>query len=291
MKYIRRPYDPKKPWTWQGSGCWKDKKHTKAPWQSEERDILGEPAEVYVAENVYVRLKDTRRDVIELDGAVAPEIEQRRLNLLWPSIKDSEYRANHGKVRAARDARLSIAEMAKLFKVSERTINYRLADIPDTIPSAHKKYREAWLALSKKHGTVGFWPGADFIPQGSTETRPSVREKRTEWVWLPVPLGPCTLTQNNLSSVRAKREKKWLNTVFQERLHAPYDSREENLNEWRVRITTELWRRLNKLTEHKFAFANYWKSVWRSAPRADWTHPAWAEQRERGAYETKTTVR
>jgi hypothetical protein len=190
LKYIRRPYDPKKPWTWQGSGCWKDKKHTKAPWQSEERDFHGEPAEVYVGGDAYVRLTDTRRDVIELDGAIAPEIEQRRLNLLWPLIKDSEYRAPHSKVREARNGGLSIAEMAKRFKVSERTINYRLAEIPDTIPPVNRNALQ--VAAGGGYTRPKFWPGADFIPRGSTESRPRDKTIPFGVGWFPVQPGPST---------------------------------------------------------------------------------------------------
>ena len=165
--------------------------------------------------NVYVRLTDTRRDVIELDGAIAPEIEQRRLNLLWPSIKDSEYRAPHSKVREARNGGLSIAEMAKRFKVSERTINYRLADIPDTVPPVNRNALQ--VAAGGGYTRSKFWPGADFIPRGSTESRPRDKEIPFGVGWFPVQPGPSPErfahnhdTPQARAAVRAKKRPDWI---------------------------------------------------------------------------------
>jgi hypothetical protein len=194
IKIIRPDIDPEEPW--KQSGLWKDKRHTKIPWNLREHESGFEYAEHFAGgTNVQLlrrRLRQGRswaghpggflapvRRTITLDGAVAPEIDQRRLNAAWSYVLGNpdfyEYRAPYSKVREMREAGFSIPQMAKRLKVSERTIDNRLIDVPDTLPRADV------LALRVKasggYMRPAFWPGADSIPRGDTRTVPSALER------------------------------------------------------------------------------------------------------------------
>ena len=227
-------------------GLWKDKKRTPIRWSWQERE--GGELEFLTYTGVWtdVRFPSHYRRLLRFDRSegwtarVAPEIDQRRLNAAWPYVLSSpdfyEYRAPYAKVRELRDAGFSIAQMARKLKVSERTINNRLADVPETTPPVDRLALR--VAASGGHNTQRFWPGVERIPQGSSQALPSKRDVPTKWTWLAVPLGVCTLTENRLGTAREKRGRDWLRLVITTRLHAPYDSREENLEDWKEEIVT-----------------------------------------------------
>jgi hypothetical protein len=114
---------------------------------------------------------------------VAPEIEYRVWRVAHFELAKFRYRAPHEKVRALRNAGLTQPQIALKLKVSERTIRARIEELP---PEAPKETTAAdLLALRVRDGggwakgnswqrwtKKPFWPGADNIPRGSTESRP-----------------------------------------------------------------------------------------------------------------------
>jgi len=154
---------------------WKDKRRTPIRWTWQDRDGFGElEVQSYLGEWTNVRFpRQTARKPIELDGGIAPEIERRRLEAAWPYVLSSpdfgEYRAPYAKVRELRDAGFSIAQMARKLKVSERTINYRLMDIPETreVPDL----LVARLKANRGYAANTWYPGIwrHRTPQGPTE--------------------------------------------------------------------------------------------------------------------------
>lgn len=121
---------------------------------------------------------------------VAPEIERRTLDAAWRYVLSSpdfrEYRAPYAKVREMRDAGFSIPQMARKLKVSERTINNRLADVPRTV--APPDLLALRVNASGGYTVRTFWPsnGVDHIPRGSRATSPLEIPRWTRRVWLPV---------------------------------------------------------------------------------------------------------
>ncbi|MGE5052992.1 MAG: hypothetical protein ACM3WP_02415, partial [Acidobacteriota bacterium] len=154
---------------------WKDKRRTPIRWTWQERDGFGElEVQNYAGEWTNVRFpRHTARKPIQLDGGIAPEIEQRRLEAAWAYVLSSpdfrEYRAPYTKVQELRDAGFSIAQMARRLKVSERTVNYRLMDIPETreVPDL----LAARLKANRGYAVNTWYPGVGRYrtPQGPVE--------------------------------------------------------------------------------------------------------------------------
>ena len=114
---------------------WKDTRRTKVPTYNQSADDEVEDKEEYPAFRFWGENRAEPRRPVQLDGGIAPEIDQRRREAAFRyELQNPPYRAPHKKVVELRDAGFDINRIARKLKVSPSTIDNRLREVPETSP-------------------------------------------------------------------------------------------------------------------------------------------------------------